>query len=41
MALGIPAKLRPDSVTPEMILLGVESYRARAKWFAADLRRID
>jgi carbonic anhydrase/acetyltransferase-like protein (isoleucine patch superfamily) len=41
MALGIPAKVRPDSVTPEMILAGVESYRARAKWFAADLRRID
>lgn len=41
MALGVPAKLRPDSVTPEMIHSGVESYRARAKWFAADLRRID
>lgn len=41
MALGIPAKLRPDTVTPEMIHEGVESYRARARWFAADLRRLD
>ncbi len=41
MALGIPAKLRPDSVTPEMIQFGVASYVARGKWFAADLRRID
>ena len=41
MALGIPAKIRPDSVTPEMISAGVESYRARARWFAADLRRLD
>jgi carbonic anhydrase/acetyltransferase-like protein (isoleucine patch superfamily) len=41
MALGIPAKLGLDAVDPEQIRLGVESYLARARWFAADLRRID
>lgn len=41
MALGIPAKIRPDSVTPDMIQLGVESYVARARRFATELRRLD
>lgn len=41
MALGIPAKIRPDSVTPEMIALGMQSYVDRARRFAQDLRRID
>jgi len=41
MALGIPAKIRPDSVTPEMIAVGMQSYVDRAKRFRQDLRRID
>ncbi|HVX16820.1 MAG TPA: gamma carbonic anhydrase family protein [Acidimicrobiales bacterium] len=42
MALGVPAKLRPDSVQPEfMIRLAMESYVARAIRYRAELRRID
>lgn len=42
MALGVPAKVRPDAVDPDlMIRLGMESYVQRAKRYRADLRRID
>jgi carbonic anhydrase/acetyltransferase-like protein (isoleucine patch superfamily) len=41
MALGIPAKIRPDSVTPEMISLGMASYVARARRYRDELHRID
>lgn len=41
MALGIPAKIRPDVVTPEMIQLGMQSYVDRAHRYRAELRRID
>ncbi len=41
MALGIPAKLRPDAVTPEMISLGMASYVQRAHRYRAELRRLD
>ena len=41
MALGIPAKIRPDCVTPEMISLGMESYVHRARRYRAELRRLD
>ncbi len=41
MALGIPAKIRPDTVTPEMISDGVEKYLQRTKRYQRGLRRID
>ncbi|MGH1502016.1 MAG: gamma carbonic anhydrase family protein [Acidimicrobiales bacterium] len=41
MALGIPAKIRPDSVMPEMIELAVASYLQRARTYPTELRRID
>lgn len=41
MALGIPAKIRPDAVTPEMISLGMQSYVDRGRRYRAELRRID
>ena len=41
MALGIPAKIRPDVVTHEMIALGMQSYVDRAKRYRTDLHRID
>lgn len=41
MALGIPAKIRPDSVTPEMIFLGMRSYVDRGHRYRAELRRLD
>ena len=41
MALGIPAKIRPDAVTPEMISLGMQSYVDRAKRYREKLRRLD
>jgi carbonic anhydrase/acetyltransferase-like protein (isoleucine patch superfamily) len=41
MALGIPAKIRPDSVTEDMIRHGMESYVHRAKRYRQDLHRLD
>lgn len=41
MALGIPAKIRPDSVRPGMIEDGVEAYIERAQFYREHLRRID
>jgi len=41
MALGIPAKIRLDAVTPEAITLGMKSYVHRAKRYRAELRRLD
>lgn len=41
MALGIPAKIRPDSVRPGMIEEGVAAYNERAQFFKNNLRRID
>jgi carbonic anhydrase/acetyltransferase-like protein (isoleucine patch superfamily) len=41
MALGIPAKIRPDAVTPDMISLGMQSYVDRGHRYRTDLRRLD
>lgn len=41
MALGVPAKIRPDSVTADMIAVGMASYVARARRYRAELRRLD
>ena len=41
MALGVPAKLRPDSVTEDMISIGMRSYVERARRYRAQLHRID
>lgn len=41
MALGVPAKIRPDKVTAEMILHGVEEYVKRARLYRSQLRRLD
>ena len=41
MALGVPAKIRPDAVTPDMIAMGMRSYVERARRYRAELRRID
>ena len=41
MALGIPAKLRLDAVTPDMISDGVEAYVSRNRRYRSELRRID
>jgi carbonic anhydrase/acetyltransferase-like protein (isoleucine patch superfamily) len=41
MALGTPARIRPDSVTPEMISDGVEAYVKRSRRYLSELRRID
>lgn len=40
MALGIPARIRPDVVTPEMISDGVEKYIRRGRRYRRELRRI-
>ncbi len=41
MALGIPAKIRPDAVRPGMIEDGVAAYVERAQFFKQNLRRLD
>jgi carbonic anhydrase/acetyltransferase-like protein (isoleucine patch superfamily) len=41
MALGIPAKIRPDTVTTEMISMAADSYAARGHVYRDQLRRID
>ncbi|WP_436794412.1 gamma carbonic anhydrase family protein [Actinospongicola halichondriae] len=41
MALGIPAKLRLDSVDPMMIKVSADHYVGNGKRFARDLRRLD
>ena len=41
LALGIPAKLRLDKVTPDMILSGAEAYVKKARLFRSQLRRLD
>jgi carbonic anhydrase/acetyltransferase-like protein (isoleucine patch superfamily) len=41
MALGIPAKIRADAVTPEMISLGMRSYVDRGHRYRAELHRLD
>lgn len=41
MALGVPAKIRPDLVTPEMIEEAAASYVDRARTYPTKLRRLD
>lgn len=41
MALGVPAKIRPDTVDPAMILDGAKSYAERALRYRSQLRRLD
>lgn len=42
MALGIPAKVRPDAVDPDrMIRPGMLGYVERAAHYRAQLRRLD
>jgi carbonic anhydrase/acetyltransferase-like protein (isoleucine patch superfamily) len=41
LALGVPAKMRLDSVDPEHISAAMESYAARGPRYREKLRRID
>jgi carbonic anhydrase/acetyltransferase-like protein (isoleucine patch superfamily) len=41
IAVGVPAKIRPDAVQDDMILPGLASYVARGHWYRKDLRRLD
>ncbi len=41
MALGVPARIREDSVDEALITLSAQSYVDRSHRFARDLRRID
>ncbi len=40
MAVGIPAKMRLDTVTPDMISDGVNKYLRRVRTYPSQLRRI-
>ncbi|MBP7972439.1 MAG: gamma carbonic anhydrase family protein [Candidatus Nanopelagicales bacterium] len=41
MALGIPAKIKPDSVHPEVLAHAADIYVHNTHWYNADLRRLD
>lgn len=42
MALGVPAKIKPDSVDPHLqIEMGMQVYVERGRTYRAELRRID
>lgn len=41
MALGIPAKIREDSVVPGTTMLNADMYRERGHFYRKNLRRID
>jgi carbonic anhydrase/acetyltransferase-like protein (isoleucine patch superfamily) len=42
MALGVPAKIRPDSVVPQLMIdPGAASYVERSALYRKDLRRLD
>jgi hypothetical protein len=42
MALGVPARIRPDAVDPAlMIRLGMLSYVERGRQYRDHLRRVD
>ena len=41
-ALGIPARIKPDSVDPETdIAFAARSYVERGRWYRKELRRVD
>jgi carbonic anhydrase/acetyltransferase-like protein (isoleucine patch superfamily) len=41
MALGVPAKIKPDCVHPEVIAFGVKTYVENAARYRTELRRLD
>jgi len=42
MALGVPAKIKPDSVDPELhIRMGMLVYIERGRTYKESLRRLD
>jgi carbonic anhydrase/acetyltransferase-like protein (isoleucine patch superfamily) len=41
MALGVPARIRPDAVDPASIRVGMLSYVERGRHYRAQLRRVD
>lgn len=40
MAIGVPARIKADSVPPDMIAHAVATYVANAHWYNAHLRRV-
>ena len=41
MALGVPAKIKPDAVDPALLKMASDVYVRNAHWYNAELRRID
>jgi len=41
LAVGVPARIKPDSVTPDQIARGVASYLENARRYPAELSRLD
>lgn len=41
MALGVPAKIRPDSVSMDLLKHAADHYVHNVHWYNAELRRLD
>lgn len=41
MALGVPAKIRPDAVAKELLEYAAQMYVQNTHWYNAELRRLD
>ncbi len=41
LALGVPAKIRPDAASAELIKVSAEAYASRVDFYRKNLRRID
>lgn len=41
MAMGVPAKIKPDAVDPALLKYAYEIYVRNAHWYNQELRRID
>jgi hypothetical protein len=41
MALGVPAKIKPDAVPPGVVQIAVDAYVENGARYKTDLRRLD
>ena len=41
LALGVPAKIRPDAASADLIKMSADAYAGRVEFYRSNLRRID
>ncbi len=41
LALGVPAKIRPDAASPDLIKMSADAYASRVEFYQKNLRRLD